>query len=139
MRHTSCTPGWTRSTPVACCRSCSRRARPFAHLARLDTWLAAQATGITIRGLRLDTGYARGLLTDLEAEHAAADARITAALGCPGRSPRFAEWLDAVAAEAGITGLARTPTGRLQVTTDTLASLPTITPPWRRCPLAPRT
>ena len=96
---------------------------PFAHLARLDTWLAAQATGITVRGLRLDTGYTRGLLADLEAEHAAADARITAALGCPGRSPRFAEWLDAIAAEAGITGFARTPTGRLQVTTDTLASL----------------
>ena len=57
---------------------------PFAHLARLDTWLAAQATGITVRGLRLDTGYTRGLLADLEAEHAAADARITAALGCPG-------------------------------------------------------
>ena len=50
---------------------------PFAHLARLDTWLAAQATGITVRGLRLDTGYTRGLLADLEAEHAAADARIT--------------------------------------------------------------
>ena len=96
---------------------------PFAHLARLDTWLAAQATGITVRGLRLDTGYTRGLLADLEAEHAAADARITAALGCPGRSPRFAEWLDAVAAAAGITGFARTPTGRLQVTADTLAGL----------------
>ena len=68
---------------------------PFAHLARLDTWLAAQATGITVRGLRLDTGYTRGLLADLEAEHAAADAQITAALGCPGGSPKFAEWLDA--------------------------------------------
>jgi DNA polymerase-1 len=45
---------------------------PFAHLARLDTWLAAQATGITVRGLRLDTGYTRALLADLEAEHAAA-------------------------------------------------------------------
>ncbi len=32
---------------------------PFAHLAVLDTWLAAQATGITIRGLLLDTGYTR--------------------------------------------------------------------------------
>ena len=96
---------------------------PFAHLARLDTWLAAQATGITVRGLRLDTGYARGLLADLEAEHAAADARITAALGCPGRSPRFADWLDAIAAEAGITGFARTPTGRVQVTADNLAEL----------------
>ena len=57
---------------------------PFAHLARLDTWLAAQATGITVRGLRLDQDYARGLLADLEAEHAAADAQISAALGCPG-------------------------------------------------------
>jgi DNA polymerase I len=96
---------------------------PFAHLARLDTWLAAQATGITVRGLRLDTAYTRGLLADLEAEHSAADARITVALGCPGRSPRFAEWLDAIAAEAGITGFPRTPTGRVQVTADNLAEL----------------
>ena len=96
---------------------------PFAHLARLDTWLAAQATGITVRGLRLDTGYTRGLLADLEAEHAAANAQITAALGCPGNSPKFADWLDGQATAAGITGLPRTPTGRLQVTADTLAAL----------------
>ncbi|HEY0718966.1 MAG TPA: hypothetical protein VGD68_15220, partial [Streptosporangiaceae bacterium] len=96
---------------------------PFAHLARLDTWLAAQATGITVRGLRLDTAYTRGLLADLETEHAAADAQITAALGCPARSPRFAEWLDTIAAEAGITGFPRTPTGRLQITADNLADL----------------
>ena len=96
---------------------------PFAHLARLDTWLAAQATGITVRGLRLDTGYARRLLADLEAEQQTADAQITAALGCPARSPRFADWLDAIAAEAGITGFPRTPTGRLQITADNLAAL----------------
>ncbi len=97
--------------------------RPVAHLARLDTWLAAQAIGITIRGLRLDTGYARGLLADLEAEHATADTQISAALGCPGASPKFADWLDGQATAAGITGLPRTPTGRLQVTADTLATL----------------
>ena len=96
---------------------------PFAHLARLDTWLAAQATGITIRGLRLDQDYTRGLLADLEAEHAAADAQIAAALGCPGGSPKFAEWLDEQATAAGITGLPRTPTGRLQVTAEALTSL----------------
>jgi DNA polymerase-1 len=96
---------------------------PFAHLARLDTWLAAQATGITVRGLRLDLDYARRLLADLEAEHAAADAQISAALGCPGGSPKFAGWLDAQATTAAITGLARTPTGRLQVTADTLTAL----------------
>jgi DNA polymerase-1 len=96
---------------------------PFAHLARLDTWLAAQATGITVRGLRLDQDYARGLLADLQAEHAAADAQITAALGCPGNSSKFADWLDGQATAAGITGLPRTPTGRLQVTADTLAAL----------------
>jgi DNA polymerase-1 len=96
---------------------------PFAHLARLDTWLAAQATGITVRGLRLDTGYTRTLLADLEAEHAAADAQISAALGCPGGSPKFADWLDGQATTASITGLPRTPTGRLQVTADTLAAL----------------
>ena len=91
---------------------------PFAHLVRLDTWLAAQATGITIRGLRLDRDYTRGLLADLEAEHRAADVQIAAALGCPGGSPKFAEWLDQQATAAGITGLPRTPTGRLQVTAD---------------------
>jgi DNA polymerase-1 len=96
---------------------------PFAHLARLDTWLAAQATGITVRGLRLDQDYARGLLADLEAEHAAADTQISAALGCPGNSPKFADWLDGQATAAGITGLPRTPTGRLQVTADTLTAL----------------
>src|SRR6202043_1436609 len=82
---------------------------PFAHLARLDTWLAAQATGITVRGLRLDTGYTRGLLADLQTEHAAADAAITAALGCPGGSPKFADWLDGQAAPAGVTRPPRTP------------------------------
>jgi DNA polymerase I len=86
----------------------------FAHLARLDTWLSAQATGITVRGLRLDTGYTRGLLADLQTEHATASAQITAALGCPGGSPKFADWLDGQATMAGITGLPRTPTGRLQ-------------------------
>jgi DNA polymerase I len=96
---------------------------PFAHLTRLDTWLAAQATGITIRGLRLDTGYTRGLLASLQAEHTAASAQITAALGCPGASPKFADWLDAQATAAGITSLPRTPTGRLQVTADTLTTL----------------
>ncbi|HEY0719109.1 MAG TPA: DNA polymerase, partial [Streptosporangiaceae bacterium] len=96
---------------------------PFAHLARVDTWLAAQATGITVRGMRLDTGYTQTLLADLEAEHAAADARISAALGCPGGSPKFADWLDGQATAAGIVGLPRTPTGRLQVTADTLAAL----------------
>ncbi|MGI8446595.1 MAG: DNA polymerase [Streptosporangiaceae bacterium] len=96
---------------------------PFAHLARLDTWLAAQATGITIRGLRLDQAYTRGLLADLEAEHAAADTQISGALGCPGGSPKFAEWLDAQATAAGITSLSRTPTGRLQVTADSLTAL----------------
>jgi DNA polymerase-1 len=96
---------------------------PFAHLARLDTWLGAQATGITIRGLCLDTDYTRGLLTDLQAEHAAANAQIAAALGCPGGSPKFADWLDRQTATAGITGMPRTPTGRLQVTADTLTAL----------------
>lgn len=96
--------------------------RQSAHLARMESWLAAQATGITIRGLLLDQPYARALLADLEAEHRAADAVIGTALGCPGGSPRFAEWLDRQAA-AGITGLPRTPTGQLQVTEDTLTTV----------------
>ncbi|HUL26516.1 MAG TPA: DNA polymerase [Streptosporangiaceae bacterium] len=96
---------------------------PFAHLARMDTWLAAQATGITIRGLRLDQAYTRGLLADLQTEHAAADAQITTALGRPGASPKFADWLDGQATAAGVTSLPRTPTGRLQVTAESLTAL----------------
>ena len=96
---------------------------PFAHLAVLDTWLAAQATGITVRGLRLDTDYARGLLAELHAEHAAADTSVKEALGFGGQSPKFADWLGTRAAEAGLTGLAVTPRGRPQVTADALTDL----------------
>jgi DNA polymerase-1 len=96
---------------------------PFAHLAVMDTWLAAQATGITIRGLRLDGDYTRRLLGELEAEHTAAEAVITGALGCPGGSPKVADWLAAQCATAGISGLAATPGGRMQVTADALTAL----------------
>jgi len=84
---------------------------PFAHLAVMDTWLAAQGVGITIRGLRLDRDYTRRLLGELEAEHAAAEHVITTALGCPGGSPKVADWLAGQCAAAGITGLAVTPAG----------------------------
>jgi DNA polymerase-1 len=96
---------------------------PFAHLAVLDTWLAAQATGITIRGLLLDTGYTQSLLTELRTEHAAADTSVKTALGFGGGSPKFAEWLATRTAEAGISGLALTPGGRPQVTADALTEL----------------
>jgi DNA polymerase-1 len=96
---------------------------PFAHLIRAESWLAAQATGITIRGLQLDQPYTRALLATLEAEHQAAEAVITARLGCPGASPRFAAWLDEQTRWCGITGLPRTDTGQLQVTEATLTAL----------------
>ncbi|HEU0087670.1 MAG TPA: DNA polymerase [Pseudonocardiaceae bacterium] len=95
----------------------------FAHLARMEAWLAAQASGITIRGLLLDRRYATGLLAELTAEHQGADTVIRGALRCPGASPRFAAWLDTQTTTAGITGLARTPGGRLQVSADALAAL----------------
>ncbi len=63
------------------------------------------------------------MLADLETEHWAADAQIIAALACPGGSPKSAGWLYGRATAAGITGLPRTPTGRLQVTADTLTVL----------------
>ena len=96
---------------------------PFAHLVPVEAWLAAQSVGITIRGLLLDRPYTLNLLADLQAEHRHADAHIKDALGCSGGSPRFAAWLDEQTSQAGITGLPRTATGRLQVTTDTLTAL----------------
>jgi DNA polymerase-1 len=95
----------------------------FAHLVPMEQWLAAQSTGITIRGLLLDRGYTLAVLAEARAEHARAEATITGKLGCPGASPRFAEWLDTQLAAAGITGPPRTPTGQLQVTGDTLTAL----------------
>jgi len=95
----------------------------FAHLARMEAWLAAHATGITLRGLLLDRPYTTGLLTALTTEHQAADTVIRTALGCPGGSPRFAAWLDTQTTTAGITGLPRTPGGRLQVSADALTGL----------------
>jgi DNA polymerase I len=96
---------------------------PFAHLVPMEAWLAAQSVGITIRGLLLDRPYTLTLLTDLQAEHRHAETRIKDALGCLGGSPRLAAWLDEQTTRTGITGLPRTDTGRLQVTTDTLTAL----------------
>ncbi len=100
-----------------------RQCAPFAHLAPMEMWLGAQATGIAVRGLLLDRPYATALLTELEAERRGPEAAITAALGCPPGSPRFAEWLDSQTAAAGITGLARTKTGQLETSADALDAL----------------
>ncbi|MFD0659577.1 DNA polymerase [Thermocatellispora tengchongensis] len=100
-----------------------RHCLAFTHLVRMEQWLAARATAITIRGLLLDRPYTTALLGDLQREHAAAENRIRGVLGCPGGSPRFAAWLDDRLTAAGITGMPRTDTGRLQVTADTLTAL----------------
>ncbi|MGW4640776.1 DNA polymerase [Sphaerisporangium sp. NPDC004334] len=102
-----------------------RQCRAFTHLVHMEQWLAARSTAITIRGLLLDRPYTTDLLTAISGEHADAEAHIAAALGVPGGSPRFAAWLDDRLAAAGVTGLPRTPTGRLQITADTLTALTT--------------
>ncbi|MFF3071020.1 DNA polymerase [Kitasatospora sp. NPDC057936] len=93
---------------------------PFSHLVRMEQWLAAQSTGITVRGLLLDRPYTEGLLADVQGEFEQASAAIQEALGFSGTSPRFAHWLD-----SQITGspLPRTAKGQPQVTADTLAQL----------------
>ncbi|MEO3869568.1 DNA polymerase [Nonomuraea sp. B12E4] len=100
-----------------------RHCLDFTHLVRLEQWLAVQATGITIRGLLLDRPYTTALLEEVQREHHAAETRIQQALGFPAGSPRFAAWLDEQLTQASVTGLPRTPTGRLQVTADTLTTL----------------
>lgn len=102
---------------------------PMAHLVRMEQWLAAQATGITIRGQLLDRDYTTALLADLETEHDTAAARIQAALGFSGASPRFATWLENTltraldAIDASTVDLPRTDTGRLSVAADALATV----------------
>ncbi|MFB4273360.1 DNA polymerase [Nonomuraea sp. GTA35] len=100
-----------------------RHCLDFTHLVRMEQWLAAHATGITIRGLLLDRSYTTTLLQQVQREHHAAEAGIQQTLGFPAGSPRFAAWLDGHLTEAGITDLPRTPTGRLKVTADTLTTL----------------
>jgi DNA polymerase-1 len=96
------------------------RCGAVSHLVMMEHWLAAQSTGITIRGLLLDRPYTAALLAETEAEHQAADTLIRDRLGVPGGSPKFGAWLaDQI---TGVT-LPRTPTGRPQVTADTLAQL----------------
>ncbi|MFC4588621.1 DNA polymerase [Sphaerisporangium corydalis] len=99
------------------------RCRAFTHLVHMEQWLAARATAITIRGLQLDRPYTATLLAEVQGEHAAAETRITTALCFRGASPRFAAWLDTQLTAAGITGMPRTPTDRLQITADTLTAL----------------
>ncbi|MGW4791788.1 DNA polymerase [Nonomuraea sp. NPDC004297] len=96
------------------------RCGAFSHLVAMEHWLAAQSTGITMRGLLLDRPYTAALLAETEAEHQAADALIRKRLGVPGGSPKFGAWL-----ADQVTGvvLPRTPTGRPQVTADTLRQL----------------
>lgn len=96
------------------------RCGPFSHLVRMEQWLAAQSTGITVRGLLLDRPYTEALLTDLQAEFDQAADSIRSALGFSGSSPRFAAWL-----EQQVTGaeLQRTDTGRPSATADSLTQL----------------
>lgn len=96
------------------------RCAPFSHLVRMEAWLAAQSTGITVRGLLLDVPYTQALLTQVQGEFDQAAAAIQGALGFSGTSPRFADWLEQQV--AGVE-LPRTDTGRVQVTGDSLAQL----------------
>ncbi|GHG82738.1 DNA polymerase [Streptomyces griseocarneus] len=96
------------------------RCAPFSHLVGMEQWLAAQSTGITVRGLLLDRPYTANLLRQFEREFNAADAHIRNALGFSGRSPRFAQWM-----EQQVTGYTwpRTDKGQIQTTADSLVAL----------------
>ncbi|MEV7389449.1 DNA polymerase [Streptomyces sp. NPDC091215] len=96
------------------------RCTPFSHLVGMEAWLAAQSTGITVRGLLLDVPYTRSLLEQVQGEFDQAASTIQSALGFSGTSPRFGDWLEQQV--SGVT-LPRTDTGRVQVTADSLAQL----------------
>ncbi|MGW0008066.1 DNA polymerase, partial [Nocardia grenadensis] len=94
---------------------------PYSHLVRMEQWLAAQSTGITIRGLALDIPYTQALLAEFEAEFERADQPIKEALRFSGNSPKFADWLSAQGVKGGPDDY--TATGRLKVTADSLGAL----------------
>ena len=123
MRHTSCTPGWTPSTSAACCRSCSQRAR------RSRTWPGwipgwpPKPPGSPSAGCGWTPAMPAACWPTSKPSTPPPTRGSRRRSAAPARSPKFADWLDGQAAAAGITGLPRTPTGRLQVTADTLAAL----------------
>jgi DNA polymerase I len=90
-----------------------RQVRGVEHIAHIEHWLSAQCTGVSLRGIRLDLPYVRALLASVERQAAAAEDRITAGLGFPSRSPKFAAWVDD---HGPVPGTGRTPTGRLKIT-----------------------
>ncbi|QDO00779.1 hypothetical protein FNV65_35300 [Streptomyces sp. S1A1-8] len=96
------------------------RCAPFSHLVRMEAWLAAQSTGITVRGLLLDTPYTRGLLAEFRSEFDQGDQAIRQALGFSGRSPKFAAWLEQQV--DGFT-LPRTEGGQVSTSADSLTAL----------------
>jgi DNA polymerase-1 len=96
------------------------RCAAFSHLVPMEQWLAAQSTGITVRGLLLDRPYTHRLLNDAQAEFQQANDQITRALGFPGASPKFAHWL---ADQITGTPLPRTAKGQPQATANTLTQL----------------
>ncbi|QXE35890.1 hypothetical protein KQY30_18110 [Streptomyces sp. GMY02] len=96
------------------------RCGPFSHLVSMEHWLAAQSTGITIRGLLLDRPYTEHLLAQVQGEFDQAAHEIHMALGFSGTSPKFGAWLEQ---QISGTELPRTDTGRPSVTSDSLNQL----------------
>ncbi|MFJ9819339.1 DNA polymerase [Streptomyces sp. NPDC101151] len=96
------------------------RCTPFSHLVRMEAWLAAQSTGITVRGLLLDVPYTQSLLTEFRGEFDQGDQAIRSLLGFSGRSPKFGDWL-----EQQVTGmvLPRTDGGKVATDADSLTAI----------------
>jgi DNA polymerase-1 len=65
----------------------------FPALVRQEFWLAAQTTGITIRGLRLDKDTAQRAYDEIEAEIADARKEIESLTGFAALSPKRVGWL----------------------------------------------
>lgn len=67
--------------------------RAFPRLLRTESWLAAQTTGITARGIRLDVERAQANLDEVAAEIAEARKTIEDLIGAPALSPKRIAWL----------------------------------------------
>jgi DNA polymerase-1 len=65
------------------------------YLPAVETWLAAQTTALSIRGIRLDPEYTEVLRREFEDRHGAAGAALEALMGCKATSPKRVDWLTA--------------------------------------------
>lgn len=65
----------------------------FGRRAEMESWLAAQTTALTVRGVRLDREYTAKLAEQYQERNSSARRRLEDRMGCKATSPKRVDWL----------------------------------------------